>query len=251
MEYSIRQLAKQSGVTGRTLRYYDSIGLLRPVRADRNGQRFYDDAARLRLQQILFYRELEFPLEDIRAMIDHPKFDLVESLRGQRRMLAERRAGMNKLIASIDATITHMQNQTQPSDDDLYGGFTPEEQAKLKDYEKEAEQKWGGTDAWKQSRERAKAFTKDDWAAMKEETDANLRALVALMVAGKAPESDEVQAEVARHRAGINRFYDCTDDIYRGLAEMYLADQRFADFYRTYHADLPEFLSRAMKASCK
>lgn len=251
MEYSIRQLAKRSGVTGRTLRYYDSIGLLRPVRADRNGQRYYDDAARLRLQQILFYRELAFPLEDIKAMIDHPKFDLVESLRGQKRMLLERRSNLSKLIASIDATVTHMQNQTQPSDDDLYGGFTPEEKEKLKEYEKEAEQKWGGTDAWKQSQKRVKQFTKEDWDAIKNDTDANLRALVALMAEGKAPESPEVQAEVARHRTGISRFYDCTDEIYRGLADMYLADDRFAAFYRKYHADLPEFLSRAMKSSCK
>lgn len=251
MEYSIRQLAKQSGVTGRTLRYYDSIGLLRPVRADRNGQRFYDDAARLRLQQILFYRELAFPLEDIKAMIDHPKFDLVESLRGQKRMLLERRTNLNKLIASIDATITHMNDQTNPSDDDLYGGFTLEEKTKLKEYEKEAEQKWGGTEAWKESQRRAKGFTKDDWDAIKNETDANLWALIALMAEGKAPESDEVQAEVAKHRAGINRFYDCTDGVYRGLADMYLADDRFAAFYRKYHADLPEFLSRAMKESCK
>jgi hypothetical protein len=117
-------------------------------------------------------------------------------------------------------------------------------------WQKEAEERWGRTEAYRQSRERVAKFTKDDWKRISGETDVNLRALVALMTTGKKPGSPEVQAEVARHHAGIGRFYDCSIEIYRGLADLYLADQRFADFYRKYHAELPEFLAVAMRAYC-
>jgi len=120
----------------------------------------------------------------------------------------------------------------------------------LQGFEKEAEQRWGRTEAYRQSRERVAKFTKADWKRVSAETDANLRAFVALLAAGKTPDSLEVQAEVAKHHAGIGRFYDCSLEMYRGLADMYVADQRFADFYRNFHAGLPEFLVAAMRAYC-
>ncbi len=118
------------------------------------------------------------------------------------------------------------------------------------EYAREAKARWGRTKAYRQSQERVAKFTKEDWQRMSRETDANLKALVALMIAGWSPESPEVQAEIAKHHAGIERFYDCSTAIYRGLAAMYLADQRFADFYRKYHRNLPEFLSRGMISFC-
>ncbi len=118
------------------------------------------------------------------------------------------------------------------------------------EYEREARERWGHTEAYRQSRERAAKFTKEDWQRLSRETDDNLKALVALMTAGWSPESPEVQAEIAKHHAGIERFYDCSTAIYRGLAEMYVVDQRFADFYRKDHPDLPGFLSRGMISYC-
>lgn len=97
---------------------------------------------------------------------------------------------------------------------------------------------------------RAAKMTKADWAQMQAESDANLKALVALMEAGKTPDSPEVQAEIARHHAGIGRFYDCAPAMYRNLGDMYLADQRFADTYRKWHPDLPEFLVKGIHAFC-
>ena len=130
--------------------------------------------------------------------------------------------------------------------EDLYGDLPKET---YEAYQDEAKERWGHTDAYKQSHERMKSLTKGDLAAMKSETDRNLKALVSLMEAGEAPTDAAVQKEIAAHRAGVNRYYDCTDTIYAGLADMYLADQRFADFYRKYHKDLPEFLVAGMKAS--
>ena len=140
-----------------------------------------------------------------------------------------------------------MTNDQKPTDEDIYGSLSTE---RIEEYKKEAKERWGSADAYRQSQERAKEFTKDDWKKMSERTDADLRAMVALMAAGKSPESAEVQAEVSVHHAGIERFYDCSTQIYRGLGDMYLADHRFGDFYRKYHADLPEFLVKAMRAFC-
>lgn len=247
MPYTVHQLAKLAGVTSRTLRYYDKVGLLSPAHLGRNGYRYYGEDELVRLQQILFFRELDFPLEDIKAMIDSPSFDRIESLKYQKGLLALKRQRLDGIMKTIDNTITTMTNDEKPTEKDMYGSLSTE---KIEEYKKEAKERWGNTDAYKQSQERAKKFTKADWDVMSKKTDANLRAMVALMEAGKAADSAEVIAEVANHRAGINRFYDCTDEIYRGLADMYVADDRFAEFYRKYHADLPQFLSNAMKASC-
>ncbi|MFA6604280.1 MAG: TipAS antibiotic-recognition domain-containing protein [Patescibacteria group bacterium] len=134
------------------------------------------------------------------------------------------------------------------SDPQPSSGQRPEEQ--LRSFEKEAEARWGRTEAFRQSRERVAKFTKEDWQRIGAETDANLRALTALLTAGKDPASPEVQAEIAKHHASIDRFYDCTPQIYRGLAGMYVADQRFTDFYGQFHAGLPAFLSAGMLAFC-
>lgn len=247
MTYTVKQLATISGVTPRTLRFYDRIGLLRPASVGANGYRAYGAEELVRLQQVLFFRELDYPLADIRAMLGRPGFDALESLRHQRRLLELKRKRLTGILKTIDSTITHMQDDTKPTDRDLYGSLSTEE---IEAYKKEAKERWGHTDAYRQSQERAAKMTKADWAQMQAESDANLKALVALMEAGKTPDSPEVQAEIARHHAGIGRFYDCAPAMYRNLGDMYLADQRFADTYRKWHPDLPEFLVKGIHAFC-
>lgn len=151
------------------------------------------------------------------------------------------------MIKIINLTIDTMSDQQRSAGGDIAAALLGKE---AKAYEKEAKERWGHTEAYRQSRERVAKLTKEDWKRMSQETDANLRAFVTLMTAGMTPESPEVQAEVAKHHAGIGRFYDCSLEMYRGLADMYIADQRFADFYRKYDADLPEFLVAAMRAYC-
>lgn len=245
--FTVQQLAKKAGVTPRTLRFYDKAGLLSPESVGKNGYRYYGEKELIRLQQILFFRELDFPLDDIKKMLDHPRFDVVESLRYQKELIQLKKKRLEKIIHSIEKTIITMQNNQNVTDQDMYGSLSQET---IDAYKKEARERWGDTDAYKESQRRVAQFTKDDWARIKSETDANLKALVDLMLAGKEPASPEVQAEIAKHHAGIERFYPCSPTMYRGLGEMYLADQRFADTYRQYHKDLPEFLVRGIHAFC-
>lgn len=247
MPYSINTFAKHTGVTPRTLRFYEQKGLLTPSQRQHNGYRVYTDTESARLQQILFFRELDFPLDEIKHLLDHPRFDPCEALAYQKELLLMKKKRLAKLIRTIETTLTHMSTHQPVDDKDIYGSLSQEE---IESYKREAKERWGHTDAYRQSQERVKGFKKEDWQAIQDATDANMKALVALMVAGKAPTDPEVQAEIAKHHAGIERFYECSTQIYRGLGEMYLADQRFGDFYRKYHTDLPEFLVQGMRAFC-
>jgi len=245
--YTVSQLAKAAGVTPRTLRHYHAIGLLSPSAIRDNGYRSYTHDDLLRLQQILFYRELDVPLPEIKRLLERPGFDVAASLRFHLSALEQKRRRLGTLINTIHKTLDAMDNNRPITEDELYEGFPREEVAQIK---QEASDRWGHTDAYKQSQQRVSKFTKQDWEEIKSTTDENLRALVALLESGAAPDSPETQAEITKHYAGIGRFYDCSLDIYRGLADMYLADQRFADTYRKYHKDLPEYLVAGMRAFC-
>ena len=128
MRYTVKQLAKLAGVTPRTLHYYDEIGLLHPATYGENGYRYYGDDALLRLQQILFFRELDFSLEQIKTIIDRPDFDLLHALESHRRGLQDRVSRLNCLIDTVDNTIKHIRGEIQMSEKDLYSGFDEEKQ---------------------------------------------------------------------------------------------------------------------------
>ncbi len=131
------------------------------------------------------------------------------------------------------------------NDKELYGGFSKEESEA---YAKEAKERWGNTEAYKQSQERTKKLTKEDWARMSAETDAMLKEIVRNM--DKGPASKEVQAQIAKHYASLRAFYEPNVEMYRGLGNMYVEDKRFAAFYEKYHQDLPVFMRDAMHAYC-
>lgn len=245
MMYTVHQLAEKAGITPRTLRHYDRIGLLKPAELAKNGYRQYGDRELIRLQQILFFRELDFPLEEIQTMIDHPRFDLADAFRYQRGLLELKRKRLGTIIKSIDTTLKSMQdNNITDQERDLYGSLSDGE---ILQYKNEAKQRWGSTDAYKQSQERVSKLSKAEIAEMKEAGEALCRELAVAIERGVAPESDEFQALVQKHFEGINFFYDCSMEIYRGLADMYVQDDRFAAYYRKYHADLPVKLVQGMR----
>lgn len=159
MTYTIKKLAKMAKVSVRTLHYYDQIGLLKPARLGENGYRYYEESELLRLQQILFFRKLEFPLGEVKQILDSPNFDLKTALLGHKEYLEAKMRQENELISTIKKTIKKIEGE-QMKDEDLYDGFDKE---KMKEYEKEAKERWGHTDAYKQSTHRVKQFTKDDW----------------------------------------------------------------------------------------
>ena len=246
MSYSVGQAAGLAGVTIRTLHHYDEIGLLSPSGRSAVGYRIYEEADLERLQRILFYRELGFALEEIATIVDDPRTDVVGHLRRQRELLTER---IKRLRAMVEAIDYEMEAQTMgirltPEERfEVFGDFRPE------DYAEEAEQRWGDTEAYRQSQRRVASYTKEDWQQIKaeEEVRANLAAAFA---AGLAPDSDEALAAAEAHRQHITRwFYDCSYDIHRGLTDMYVNDDRFRAHYDALAPGLAQFIREAAHAN--
>lgn len=244
MKYTINKLASAADITVRTLHHYDEIGLLSPAGKEANGYRYYGEAELLRLQQIMFFRELEFPLEKIRQALDAPKFNNLEALESHRAVLLKQKTRLSKLIKTIDTTIISLKKGVPMSTNDMYGGFT---KAQMEEYQKEAQVRWGNNDAYKQSAARTKTWSKAKYKAVFEEGHEVVVKLAKLM--DREVSDPQVQELVAAHRANIGHFYAVTDEIYGGLARMYVEDSRFAKNYDSVAPGLADFLSRAMLVS--
>ena len=241
MPYTVGELAKQTGVTIRTLHHYDELGLVSPSARSPAGYRLYDDGDVLRLQQVLFYRELGFPLDEIAAVLDDPGFDRAAALRDQRRELAARQARVERMIAAIDRALVSLARGAPLEDlPSLFDGFAPET------YADEAAATWGHTPEFAESARRTKTYGKAEWDAIKREGDLVYRALAALMQAGAAADDARVQAEVEAHRAHITRwFYPCSRELHRGLGELYVNDPRFTANIDRIAPGLARFLCEA------
>jgi DNA-binding transcriptional MerR regulator len=228
-EYLVGDLARISHVSVRTLHHYDGIGLLRPSARSAAGYRLYSDADLRRLQQILFYRELGFALEEIADILADPAAGTDDHLRRQHRLLRERQARDAALLGAIEREMEARK---------MGISLTPEEQFeifgtdKLAQYTEEAKQRWGDTDAWKQSERKTAAYTKEDWIAIKSEADANITGFAEAMRAGE-PATGTVAMDLAEaHRQHLARwFYDCNYQMHRGLAELYVSDPRYTAEY--------------------
>ncbi len=246
MSYTIHKLAQLAGVSTRTLRYYDQIGLLKPSGVQKNGYRVYSQESLLRLQQILFFRELEFSLEDIQRIMNNPQFDQIAALKDQRHLLELRKKRLEGLVKTITKTIKHMTNKTMPSDRELYDAFADEE---VKQYAEEAKERWGNTEAYKQSQERIKQWTKADAERIKEEGNALTKKIADMM--SKGPTDKDVQVLIAEHYKGINVFYDCSLEMYKNLGQMYVEDSRFTAYYEKFAPGLALFMQQAIHYFCQ
>lgn len=241
MTYTVRQLAVLAGVTPRTLHYYDEIGLLQPSFIGNNGYRYYDEAAALRLQQILFFRELGMGLDKIRIAVDSADFDVEAALRGHRDALRNRVGRLEQLIATVDKTIMHLRGQRAMSAKELFEGFDDETQAR---YEAEVAEKYG-SHLVEESRRRWKGYTGADKERILAEGGSIYRDLA--MMIDRDPADAEVQAAIGRWHDNIRAFYEPTPEIMRGLAQGYEEHPEFAAFYAAIHPDLPGFLRRAIE----
>jgi DNA-binding transcriptional MerR regulator len=245
--YSVGEVAQLTGVTVRTLHHYDAIGVLRPHGRSEAGYRLYDGSDLERLQQILFYRELDFPLDEIGAILSAPGVDPVDHLRRQHELLTSRIKRLEAMVAAIEYTmeVQKMGISLTPEERfEVFGEWEPE------DYADEAEQRWGSTDAYAQSQKRASSYTKEDWLKIKAEgADLDARFAAALND-GIAPDSDQAMAVAEQHRQQITRnFYDCSPQMHRGLAEMFVSDPRFRARYEEIAPGLAEFVAGAMRAN--
>lgn len=246
MAYTVKRVSKLAGVSVRTLHHYDEIGLLKPEQISTAGYRLYTQSDLEKLQQILFFRELEFSLGEIKAMLEDPGFDRQQALLLQRAALLERQQSINRLVMTIDRTLKMMEGE-QPMNDqelqELFGGFDHRR------HEQEARERWGQTPEFQESIRRTKRYTKADWQQIQQESGEIMQALAALM--DRQSTDPEVQRWIGRHHQQINRwFYDCSLEIYRGLSELYVTDERFAANYEAVKPGLTAFISAAMQAYC-
>ncbi|MEV4625738.1 MerR family transcriptional regulator [Micromonospora sp. NPDC049523] len=247
MEYPVGKVARIAGVTVRTLHHYDEIGLLSPSGRTGAGYRRYDDADLERLQQILFYRELGFPLEEINAIVDDPESNPTEHLRRQHELLTGRIRRLREIVTVIEFAMEakKMGIQLTPEERfEVFGDFDPDEHAA------EAEQRWGDTDAYRESNRRTSQYGKDDWLRNKAENAEWGRRFVALMDTGAPADSPAAMALAEEHRQLISRwFYECTYEIHTGLADMYLADPRFTAYYENIEPGMTAYLCEAIHAN--
>lgn len=244
---TVGAVAELTGVSVRTLHHYDHIGLVVPSVRTAAGYRGYTDADVERLHLVLVYREAGLALGDIRALLDDPTVDGLARLQRQHAVLLERAEGLQRTIKAVEELMNAHRSGIQ---------LTAEEQVEIfgttafdDDYAVEAERRWGDTDAWKQSRQRVARMSKQDWIDVKAEGDALLADLAAAKRAGVEPGSSEADALAARHRAAIERFYECGGEMHRGLVEMYLADERFTAYYDDVEPGLAQFVHDVVIAS--
>lgn len=248
MARTVGEVAALANVTVRMLHHYDEIGLVRPSGRSTAGYRLYDETDLERLQTVLFYRELGFGLEDIRRIISDPGYDRGTALREQRDLLEAESHRLRRMRSAIDEAIAaHERGQTM-TDEAMFEVFGEDQRA----LRQEAEERWGHTDAWGESRRRTAAYTKADWQEIKDESEAIMDRIVEVHRSGADAESDEAMDAVEAHRLQISRrFYDCSPEMQVNLGEMYVADPRFEATYEDLAPGLARWVRDAIIANAR
>ena len=247
MSWTVGELARLAGVTVRTLHHYDRIGLVQPSERTSAGYRSYDGRDLDRLQQVLVYRELGFPLEEVATLLDDPGADPLAHLRRQHRLLRERLERTQAMVAAVEKEMEARQmgiSLTPEERFELFGtGFSDE-------YQAEAEERWGETEAWAQSQRRTSAYTKDDWVRIKDEAADVERRFAAALHSSVPADSVEAMDLAEEHRQHITRwFYDCPPEMHAGLGRMYVEDERFTATYEQVAPGLAQYVSTAVQAN--
>lgn len=247
MAHTVGQVARLAGVTVRALHHYDEIGLLSPSDRSAAGYRRYDEGDLARLQQIRYYRELGFPLEQIATILDDPGADPTEHLRRQHELVTARIRRLQEMATAIEFAMEAEKVGIQLTPEErfeVFGDHDPAEHAE------EAERRWGGSEAYQESTRRTGRYTRADWLrqrAENEEWDARAGALFDSGAAAESPAAMELAEE---HRQLISRwFYECGPEMHTTLADMYVADERFTAYYERIRPGLTEWLSTAIHAN--
>lgn len=246
--YTVKQMAKLSGVSVRALHHYDAIGLLKPRAVGANGYRYYDRQDLLRLQQILFHRALETPLKDIQAALDDPDFDLAAALRAQRTRLAAEAERYAQLVTVVDRTLANLEGDETMDDKMFFEGFDPKKQAEheawlVEHYGDEAAQRIADAKAG------MKTWGKKDWSHFQEEAKAIEHDLATALKQGLPVDSDPVTAIMRRHWAWVGRSWnrEPTSDAFKGLGHLYQENPEFTARYEAIAPGLTEYLAEAMR----
>ena len=241
MNMQIKEFAEFTGVSVRTLHYYDEIGLLQPAHVDRaTGYRFYDEDSLLRMQEILFYRELDFSLKSIEKILSSPDYDKTKALGEQKQLLKLKKQRLERLISAIDLA---MKGET------VMKAF---DNTELETYKAEAQQRWGNTDAYREHAQKTKDYGKEKWNSLAADMDLIFGEFALCMKNGAAPEEREAQELAAKLQNHItDNYYTCTKPILSGLGQMYVADERFRNNIDRHADGTAVFVSQAITRYCQ
>lgn len=272
---TVSEVARISGVSVRALHHYEEIGLLLPAARSAAGYRLYRREDLLRLQEILFYRELGFALEQIRQVLSAPALERARTLREQRGLLAEKIQHLERVLGAIDRALrdagqstssrpapqvrdqkeSAMSNAHSPqppatpaTDEELFEVFGKD----VRQDESEVRERWGHTESYRESARRTRAYTKEDWITIKAEYEQLLSELSEALAKGLGPTDEAVLDLAERHRLHVERwFYPCSPAMHAGLGQMYLADPRFTAHYEAVRPGLAAFVAAAWQANAE
>ena len=241
MKMLIKEFADFTGVSVRTLHYYDEIGLLMPAFVDKTtGYRFYDEKSFLRMQEILFFRELDFSLKSIGEILSSPNYDKSKALTEQKHLLTLKKERLERLISAIDSAV---------KGEIVMKAF---DNSEFENYKAEVKEKWGKTDAYKEHAENTKNYSKENWNSVNDGLMAVFADFAACVKNGEAADSEAAQDAVKKLQAYItNNFYTCTSQILAGLGQMYVQDERFRENIDKYGDGTAAFASKAIEIYCK
>lgn len=237
----IKEFAKLTGVSVRTLHYYDEIGLLKSAFIDeQNGYRDYDEKSLRRMFEILFYRELDFPLKSILKILSSPDYDKAAAIRKQKELLTLKKERLERLISALD--------EAEKGEIPMNTFNNNEYEIARKQYADEAKQRWGNTGAYKESEQKTAGYSADKWYDVNAGLNAVLAEFAVALKDGATPESETAQSLVKKLQQYItDNFYTCTNEILAGLGQMYVADERFKSNIDQNGAGTAEFISDAIR----
>jgi len=245
MKYQIKEFAKLTDVSVRTLHYYDETGLLKPAFVDeQNGYRFYDENSLARMQEILFYRELDFPLKDILKILSSPDYDRKKALEAQKELMILKKNRIEKLISALDDAVKGVKINMKVFDNSEF-------EEKREEYACEAKEKWGNTEAYSEFEKKTGSFSTDDIRSLAAGIDEVMAEFAECMKNGSAPDSAEAKDLVRKLQNYITETsYTCTDEILAGLGQMYTADERFRKNIDRHGEGTAQFISDAIDKYC-
>lgn len=246
MEYTVKELAQLAGVTSRTIRYYDEIDLLKPARINKSGYRIYGQDEVDKLQQILFYRELDVDLENIRKIISSPSFDELKALKEHHEKLLEKREQLELLIVNVERTITSKERGIVMSNQEKFEGFKNKiVENNEKKYGREIRKKYGNETVNK-SNEKLLNMTQEEFEQVSKLENELMETLEAAFKNGD-PAGEFAQKAVDLHRQWISFYWDSySKEAHAGIAQMYVADERFKSYYDKERPGTAEFLRDAI-----
>ncbi len=246
MEYTVQKLAQLAGVSTRTLRYYDEIGLLKPARINSSGYRIYGQIEVDKLQQILLYRELRLSLDRIKKIVNDPSFDKVRALKEHREQLLDKRKQLDLLIASVEKTIAFTEGRINMTDKEKFEGFKQKMiDENEKRFGKEIREKYGDA-AIDRSNEKVKNMTQEEYEEMIQLERKMMSTLAEAIKLGD-PGSEIAQKAAALHKQWLAYFWsEYSKEAHAGLAQMYVDDERFREYYDAKQPGTARFLRDAI-----